>query len=73
MVVSNLTHIGMLPEQITQWRRDALQGYAEAQFNLGAPYADDICLRQDYAEEAIQWYRLAAQQGDAKAQSALER
>ena len=38
-------------------------------FNLGAPNADDVGLRQ----EALQWYRLAAQQGDAKAQSALER
>lgn len=45
----------------------AVQGDAEAQFNLGVMYFDGKGVPQDYAE-AAKWYRLAATQGNADAQ-----
>ena len=45
----------------------AEQGYAKAQYNLGAMYYNGRGVRQDYAE-AVRWYRKAAEQGVAKAQ-----
>ena len=45
----------------------AVQGDAEAQFNLGVMYYDGKGVPQDYAE-AAKWYRLAATQGNADAQ-----
>ena len=45
----------------------AEQGYAEAQFNLGAMYATGRGVRQNYAE-AGKWFRQAAEQGYAEAQ-----
>ena len=52
------------------YRLAAEQGYAEAQFNLGAMYDDGEGVPQDYAE-AERWYRLAATQGYAEAQNNL--
>ena len=45
----------------------AEQGNAVAQFNLGLMYDKGQGVRQDYAQ-AVQWYRKAAEQGDAQAQ-----
>ena len=55
------------PKEITEWRRDAAQGKAYAQYNLGMMYDQGRGVRKDYAE-AVKWYLLAAQQGNAHAQ-----
>ena len=60
------------PEQITEWRGEAAQGNAQAQYNLGFMYKHGNGVKQDYAE-ALRLYRLAAQQGLAAAQEALTR
>ena len=51
-------------------RRDAEQGDASAQYNLGLTYDNGIGVPQDFAE-AVQWYRRAAKQGLAGAQANL--
>ena len=43
----------------------------DAQYNLGVMCYDGRGADQDYAE-AVKWFRLAAKQGDAEAQKALE-
>ena len=42
----------------------AALGNADAQTNLGYAYSNGRGVEQDYAE-AVKWYRLAAEQGDA--------
>lgn len=44
----------------------AEQGYALAQGNLGLMYENGQGVAQDY-QEAVRWYRLAAEQGNAGA------
>jgi len=51
-------------------RQFAAQGYAKAQYNLGAMYGKGEGVPQDY-KEAVKWYRKAAAQGYAAAQSDL--
>jgi len=46
------------------------QGQAQAQYNLGLVYASGHGVSKDL-EQAVKWYRKAADQGDAKAQSLL--
>ncbi len=46
------------------------QGDASAQFNLGIMCGHGEGVPQDYAE-AAKWYRLAAEQGNVKAQFKL--
>jgi TPR repeat protein len=48
------------------------QGDAEAQFALGLMYDNGEAVSQDKAE-AVRWYRMAAEQGNAKAQASLRR
>lgn len=43
---------------------------AAAQYNLGLAYHKGLGVPQDY-EEAVKWYRLAAEQGNADAQLSL--
>jgi len=50
----------------------AVQGNADAQFNLGIMYDNSQGVPQDYSE-AVKWYRKAADQGHAHAQSNLGR
>ena len=45
-------------EAVKWYRRAAEQGYAAAQYNLGAVYATARGVPQDYAE-AVKWYRRA--------------
>jgi uncharacterized protein len=45
----------------------AIQGNAEARFNLGIAFERGQGVAQDY-REAVKWYRLAAEQGLAVAQ-----
>ena len=51
-------------------RLAAGQGHAVAQYNLGVMYENGRGVRQDYVE-AIKWYRLAADQGQAEAITSL--
>ena len=51
-------------------RRDAEQGDASAQYNLGLTYDNGIGVPQDHAE-AAEWTRRAAEQGHAGAQANL--
>ena len=57
---------------VAEWRPIAEQGYAGAQFNLGAMYGRGQGVPQDY-KEAMKWYRKAAEQDDAVAQNNLGR
>lgn len=54
-------------DPIDKLRRDAEQGDAAAQFNLGLVYDEGKAVLQDVAE-ALKWFRRAAEQGNAKAQ-----
>ncbi|MBR0097489.1 MAG: SEL1-like repeat protein, partial [Synergistaceae bacterium] len=45
-------------------------GHAEAQYNLGNMYINGRGVQQDY-QQALYWYRKAAEQGDAGAQNNL--
>ena len=59
--------------EATNWlRRSAEQGFAEAQFLLGAIYDEGRGADRD-EQEAVKWYRMSAEQGNAKAQLALGR
>ena len=62
--------LGQDPAAIAELRRQAEQGDAEAQSNLGSMYATGRGVPQDEAE-AVRWYRLAAEQGLAVGQSNL--
>jgi len=48
----------------------ALQGFANAQNNLGEMYGSGKGVKQDY-KEALKWYRLASEQGHSEAQNHL--
>ena len=54
-------------DKVQKIRRDAEQGVAEAQYNLGVMYDNGKGVPQSYTE-AMKWYRLSAEQGDADAQ-----
>ncbi len=58
------------PDPITELRRLAEQGHAEAQFELGVRHTIGLRLPQDDTE-AVRWFRLAADQGHAEAQVVL--
>ena len=53
------------------YRADAEQGYADAQYDPGRCYAKGEGVTQD-CFEAVKWYRKAAEQGEPDAQSALK-
>jgi TPR repeat protein len=55
------------PTDIAEWRVDADDGYAAAQFNLGLMYDTGDGVPQDDTQAAT-WYRQAAEQGHANAQ-----
>ena len=52
---------------LREWTPLAVQGHADAQFNLGVMYYNGKGVPQDY-KTAVKWYTLAAEQGDADAQ-----
>ena len=54
-------------QDIEQLRKDAEQGDATAQYNLGVMYAEGQGVPQDY-QQAVNWFRKAAEQGYASAQ-----
>jgi TPR repeat protein len=57
-------------DEVQQTRQAAEQGDANAQFRLGAMYANGQGVGQDFAQ-AAQWWRRAAEQGQATAQFGL--
>ena len=57
----------VLGQDLTETRRLAEQGNAEAQFSLGLMYDNGEGVPENDAE-AMRWYRLAAEQDDADAQ-----
>lgn len=59
-----------LTETPKQVEMRAKKGDPEAQYNLGVMYENGNGVKQNY-EEAIKWYRKAADQGLAKAIEAL--
>jgi len=54
----------LTPEQIAQWKEAAENGNASAQFNLGQMYDNGEGVTED-DREAVKWYRMAAEQGEA--------
>ena len=50
------------------WRPLAKQGDAAAQRHLGTMYFEGKGVSQDDSVQAVKWFRLAAEQGDTKAQ-----
>jgi len=52
-------------------KASAEQGVASAQYNLGAMYANGDGVPENVAE-AVKWYRLAAEQGNASAQTKIK-
>ena len=56
---------------LREWQPFAEQGFADAQNNLGAMYAEGEGMPQD-DRMAVQWYRRAAEQGNATAQAMLD-
>ena len=61
---------GRTPDTITEIRRQAEQGDADAQVDLGNMYHDGDGVPYD-SGEAVRWYRLAAEQGHVDAQFTL--
>ena len=59
-------------EALKWYRKAAEQGYAAAQFNVGALYYNGECVEED-EEEALKWFRKAAAQGYDRAKNVLER
>jgi len=54
------------------YKKAAGQGNATAQYNLGTCYEDGNGVAKDNTQ-AADWYRKAADQGDADAKKAMER
>ena len=54
-------------QDLSELRRKAESGDADAQYNLGERYAKGVGVPQDIVE-AHKWWLKAGQQGDAKAQ-----
>ena len=57
-------------EAVAWYRKAAVQGFVDAQDNLGCMYGNGTCVAQDTAE-AVKWLQLAAEQGDEDALKSL--
>lgn len=57
-------------DKATQLQEKALQGDAQAAFELGEMHASGVGVKQNNTE-AVRWYRIAAEKGNSKAQSLL--
>jgi hypothetical protein len=63
----------LIAGEVAGWfRLAAIQGHADAQFNLGGMFENGQGVAKDRAE-AARWYRMAAAQGHAVAAEALRR
>ena len=58
-------------EAVNWYRKSAEQGFAEAQYNLGAMYANGDGVKRNFTE-ALKWFRKSAEQGFAPAKEALK-
>ena len=58
------------PEQLMP---EAEAGNAQAQYQLGQIYEKGLVMEEKAPEQAVQWYRMAAEQGHEGAQQALRR
>ena len=67
LVVAFSVPMAAQQETVAEVRAMAEQGDAFAQYNVGFMYANGLGVPQDDAE-AVRWYRLAADQGNADAQ-----
>ena len=70
VVLAGFQPVPAKTQDLEQLLKDAEQGDAGAQNNLGNRYSNGEGVPQDY-QEAVRWYRLAAEQGHAKAQDNL--
>ena len=61
-----------MDEVLRLWRSAAEQGHADAQIRLGSIYGRGLGVRQDHAE-AARWFRVAAEQEQAKASADLKK
>jgi len=57
-------------DKATQLQEKALQGDAQAAFELGEMHASGVGMPQNNIE-AVRWYRIAAEKGNSKAQSLI--
>ena len=63
----------LIAGEVAGWfRLAAVQGHADAQFNLGHMFESGLGVAKDRAE-AARWYRMAAAQGHAVAAEAVRR
>ena len=69
-LVAAMLSVSAMALDFNQIQREASQGNADAQLQLGAIYYQGKGVRQDYVK-ARQWYEKAANQGDAYAQGLL--
>ena len=61
----------LIAGEVAGWfRRAAMQGHADSQFNLGDMFENGRGVTHDRAE-ALRWYRMAAAQGHAGAAKAI--
>ena len=64
VVMISAVRLTVASELVDLLKAKAEQGEAEAQFNLGYMYATGEGVPQNDTE-AVRWYRMAAEQGDA--------
>ena len=57
-------------EALKWYKLSALQGFADAEFNVGRFYYDGLVINVDY-KEAIRWWKLSASHGSSRAQHNL--
>ena len=57
-------------DKVTQLQEKALQGDAQAAFELGEMHASGVGMPENNTE-AVRWYRIAAEKGNVKAQSLI--
>jgi TPR repeat protein len=70
LLIGSAIAVWLLQSSLRLLRPLAVQGNANAQFNLGMMYQDGHGVPQDDSE-AVQWFRRAAIQGFMDAQSSL--
>ena len=70
IITSDLSNIDAVNTAEADLKAQAIQGDAEAQYQVGAQYYAGDNSKQDFAQAAL-WYRRAAQQGNADAQYSL--
>lgn len=70
IVKSGIRFENIMSNAVKRDVRSAIKGNPEAQYRMGAYYAEPDTRHTDY-EEALKWYRVSASQGNKKAQFEL--